>query len=150
MKTLFFGAGLAAVAGLLMGAAAKPDLGWDDRPAGPQILAAWGGGRSTGPFDDGAAFSNYKGQLPDFVLGSDWKRSLDTPTLTAEPAHPATEPRLARNDDLTDLPVPQMTPVSYDALPHGAPSYPSVEGGEPGDAELLPSARATTADTPSG
>lgn len=126
MKALLTGAGLAAVAGLLMGAVAKPDLGWDDRPAGPQILAGWGGGRSAGPFDDGATFASYKGQLPDFVLGTDWKRSLNPPAYTAEPEPLAPPTRLARDDTPPDLP---LTPVTYDDKPHAAPSYPSIEGG---------------------
>ena len=151
MKDLLAGAGIAAVAGLLMGAAAKPDLGWDDRPAGPQIVAAGGGGRSTGPFDDGAAFANYKGQLPDYVLGSDWKKSLTLPVLTADasPAAPA-DLRASREAPANLSPSSPVTRASYEEPPHPAPVYPSMQGGEPHGADILPPAHPDSADTPTG
>lgn len=154
MKSFLAGAGIAAVAGMLMGAAAKPDLGWDDRPAGPQIMAGWGGGRSTGPFDDGAAsFASYKGQLPDYVLGTDWKTSLAPPAMTAEPNRSAAEERraearYARNDELPDLPVTQ---AAYQEPPHAPISYPSMDGGAPHGSDLLPPAHADDGGaTPTG
>jgi hypothetical protein len=118
------GAGIAAAAGLLMGAAAKPDLAAGDRPEGPQILAGWSGVRSTGPFDDGATLASYNGQIPDYVLGTDWKRSL-------EPPRPAPEPRerLARND----LPPPDedvgFTGGADEEPIRIEPRYPSTDGG---------------------
>jgi hypothetical protein len=33
--------------------------------------------RSTGPFDDGALYAGYHGNLPDYVLGTDWTRAAD-------------------------------------------------------------------------
>jgi hypothetical protein len=134
VKALLTGAGVALVAGLLMGAVAKPDLAGDDRPAGPQILAGWGGGRSTGPFDDSAGFASFKGQIPDYVLGSDWKRSLTPPALTAE-APPAREMKMAVADEPADLPVTRTT---YQEPPHAAPSYPSMQGGQPAGVDLAP------------
>lgn len=67
------GLALAAIAGLLMGAVCRPDLGGDDRPQGPQILAGWTPGRSTGPFDDGggAVIADWKGSPPAYVVGTD-------------------------------------------------------------------------------
>jgi hypothetical protein len=133
VNALLTGAGVALAAGLLMGAVAKPDLAGDDRPAGPQILAGWGGGRSTGPFDDGASFANFKGQIPDYVLGTDWKRSLTPHVLTADPP-PADEMKMAAADDPPDRPLPRTT---YPDPPHAAPSYPSMQGGQ---TDLLPPA----------
>ncbi|MDB5476269.1 MAG: hypothetical protein JWP49_1780 [Phenylobacterium sp.] len=143
MKALLTGAGLALAAGLLMGAAAKPDLGGDDRPAGPQILAGWGGGRSAGPFDDGAAFAAYKGQMPDYVLGADWKRSLIPPALTAEPTAPDRETEMAAVDE---PPAPPLT-HDYQEPPHAAPNYPSLQGGQ---ADLLPPAHPESGDNVQG
>lgn len=135
LKTVLLGAGIALAAGLLMGAAAKPDLAADDRPEGPQIMAGWPGARSTGPFDDGATFASYKGQLPDYVLGTDWKKSLAPPPLPREPR----EERLARNDDAPLPEVVEFTHAAYDEPAHPAPSYPSVQGGEaPPAAEPAP------------
>jgi hypothetical protein len=124
VKALLSGAAIAAVAGMLMGAAAKPDLGWDDRPAGPQILAGWPGERAQGPFDDGMTFAAYKGQIPDYVLGADWKRSLEPPAYAPDP-----EPRpmkVARTEEPPDLP---LTRAAYQDEPAPEPVYPSLQGG---------------------
>src|SRR5687767_11524241 len=82
VKSLFSGMALAAVAGLLTGGAMKPNLGTDDRPAGPQMFAGWSGTRSTGPFDDGMTFASYNGQIPDYVLGTDWQKTHAWPEAT--------------------------------------------------------------------
>jgi hypothetical protein len=62
----------AAFAGLIMGAAFRPDLSGDDRPAGPQMMAGWTS-RSTGPFDDQshAVVADWKGAPPAYVVGTD-------------------------------------------------------------------------------
>lgn len=136
MKTLLVGSGVALVAGLLMGAVAKPDLNADSRPAGPQMLAGSGGARSAGPFADGATFANYGGQVPDYVLGADWKKALTPPSVIAEP--PPRPAGLAQKDDpLPDLP---LTRATYDEPPRAPPSYPSVQGGQTHGADLPPPA----------
>jgi hypothetical protein len=66
-------------AGLLMGAAMRPDLEADDRPAGPQVIAEGPQAPPSGPFDDRAAYASYGGQIPDYVLGTDWKKLTQTP-----------------------------------------------------------------------
>jgi hypothetical protein len=124
VKTVLAGAGIAAAAGLLMGAAAKPELNVDDRPEGPQIMAGWSGVRSTGPFDDGATFASYNGQIPDYVLGTDWKKSL---TPAASPPEP--RQRLARNDEPAPADDLGFTHAAYDEPPRAPPVYPSVAGG---------------------
>jgi hypothetical protein len=134
-KSFWVGAGLAAVAGLLMGAVAKPDLRGDDRPEGPQILSATGGARSTGPFDDGASFASYRGQVPDYVLGADWKKALTAPPpQVANPSPPA---KLAEVDEPPDMP---LTRADYDDGPSPPPTYPSMQGGAQHGADLLPPA----------
>ncbi|MDB5419281.1 MAG: hypothetical protein JWP50_2700 [Phenylobacterium sp.] len=136
MKTQLAGAGVALVAGLLMGAAAKPDLNSTDRPEGPQMLAGWGGARGAGPFGDGATFANYSGQVPDYVLGTDWKKALIPQPVVAEPSPPAA--RLAQNDE--PLPDLSLTQATYDEAPRAPPSYPSVQGGQTSGSALLPPA----------
>ena len=136
MKTQLAGAGVALVAGLLMGAVAKPDLNGDDRPAGPQMLAGSGGARGAGPFGDGATFANYSGQVPDYVLGTDWKKALTPPPVIAEP--PPVAAKLAQNDD--PLPDVAFTRATYDEPPRAPPSYPSVQGGQAPGADRLPPA----------
>jgi hypothetical protein len=136
VKTVYMGAGIAAAAGLLMGAVARPDLGGDDRPAGPQIMAGWAGVRSTGPFDDGATLASYKGKIPDYVLGTDFKASMAPPPMTAEPSRPI---RVAHNDvSKADLP---LTDAAYSDDTPDAPSYPSIEGGADRVSDVLPPSR---------
>ena len=132
MKSVLAGAGVALVTGLLMGAIAKPELAADGRPAGPQILAGWSGVRSTGPFDDGATYAAYNGQIPDYVLGTDWKKSLQPPVFAPEPEPRMPETKLASNDDLPKLP---LTPAAYDDRPAPEVIYPSMQGGSPSSAD---------------
>jgi hypothetical protein len=135
-KSFWVGAGLAAVAGLLMGAVARPDLRADDRPEGPQILTVAGGARSTGPFDDGQSFASYRGQVPDYVLGTDWKKATAAPSAQMAEAPPPA--KLAEVDDPPNLP---LTHAAYDdAASHASPIYPSMRGGAPHGADLLPPA----------
>lgn len=106
LKALFSGVGMAAVAGMLMGAAMRPDLNEGDRPEGPQILAGWSAARSTGPFDDGMTLAYAQGQIPDYVVGTDWKKQIawaDTseapvdarPVMDREDAAPAAQQHAA-------------------------------------------------------
>lgn len=139
MNGFYAGAGLAAAAGLLMGAAMKPDLGLDDRAAGPQMVEPYAGMARSGPFDDGGAayLAAYKGKVPDYVLGTDWNRTM---TWT-EPKVALPEPPKLRDDPPADMddgaqPV-EVTRADY-ADDQRAVSYPSVDGGQPAGMALLP------------
>lgn len=143
VKAILTGAGIAAVAGLLMGAVAKPDLRTDDRPEGPQVIAGWAGVRSTGPFDDGATFASYQGQIPDYVLGADWKKAL-TPPPEPKPVRVA-----AAEEDPPPEPV-VFTQATYDEPAREAPSYPSLQGGAPYGMDLLPPAHPEAEDGAAG
>lgn len=126
MNTILTGAAVALAAGLLMGAAIKPDLQADDRPEGPQVIVGWGGTRATGPFDDGASFASYHGQTPDYVLGTDWKKSLapppeGAPIQTAAVDDPPSEPAA-------------FTRATYDDPDREPATFPSLEGGK----DILP------------
>jgi hypothetical protein len=138
VKTLLAGAGLALVAGLLMGSAMKPDLISDDRPIGPQIFAGWSGNRSTGPFDDsgtssaGLSYAAYGSEVPDYVTGTDWKVLASATTAAAPPPardlqdeSDAAEPLSDRYADTGDY-----APAAYVAPePEREVRFPSMDGG---------------------
>jgi hypothetical protein len=125
VKALFSGVGMAAVAGLLMGAAMRPELNVGDRPEGPQMFAGWSGTRSTGPFDDSVGFAAYHGQTPDYVLGTDW-------TKPASPVQAAYEPEPAPDYyKQAAAEAPTYPQVKYQEPPREAPVYPSISGGAP-------------------
>jgi hypothetical protein len=115
---------LALVAGISLGAAMQPQLNvGDDRPAGPQMFAAWGGERSTGPFDSGTSFAAYRGgALPDYVIGTDWKRSQTWTGERAATAEPAPRGEAAE-------PPREPAQVAYQEPPAEPATYPSVAGG---------------------
>jgi len=123
---------MALAAGLLMGAAMKPDLEADNRPAGPQVIAEGPAAGSTGPFDDRTqAYAAYRGEIPDYVLGTDWKRQLDAPLpvayADAGSAVDYYESPLAEEE----RPVAETgtaTPAVYPAPPEPHGGYPSLNG----------------------
>ncbi|HSV02197.1 MAG TPA: hypothetical protein VLI41_03235 [Phenylobacterium sp.] len=136
VTALYAGAGLALAAGLLMGAALKPDLGYDNRPLGPQIVAGTDRAQASGPFDDDAvSYAAYRGRIPDYVIGSDAKQAAaqfmvaSAPRTAAEPHHRLTV------DGEGDQDV-EPAPVYSDDGPGPRVSYPSLDGGAPSDADL--------------
>lgn len=124
VKALFTGVGMAAMAGILLGGAMKPDLRGDDRPEGPQVFAGWSGVRSTGPFDPGTSFASYGGQVPDYVVGTDWKAVSFQWKDDA-----AYEPAPIRDyyDEARAEPLPAVEP--YREPTRIEPLYPSLNGG---------------------
>lgn len=144
MRTLYAGAGLALAAGVLLGGAMRPQLVGDDRPAGPQIFAGWSGERSTGPFDDGGlAFASYSGEIPEYVMGTDWRRMVAQPVVMAEPVY--AEEDYYEPPAYDDLPEPEAQPAIYVAEAPSRVAYPSLDGGAAYDdlsrAERTPTAR---------
>ena len=97
LKPFLAGLAGAAVAGLLMGAVCRPDLGQNDRPEGPQMMANWTAG-PTGPFDDdgGPVIADWKGAPPAYVTGTDALKAAAWPGPTAQAPLP--------NRDLEPLP----------------------------------------------
>lgn len=114
---------MAAVAGLLMGAAMKPNLAAGDRPEGPQMFAGWSGTRSTGPFDDSVGFAAYRGQTPDYVLGTDWNKPVVATPVDYDPA-PAPDYYKQASAEAPSYPA-----AKYQEPPREAPVFPSVSGG---------------------
>ena len=140
MKALLIGAGMALAAGMTMGFAMQPQLGiGDERPAGPQLFAAASGERSTGPFDPGTSF-NYQGQLPDYVIGTDWRKAA---AFAGEPASLRPDPEELKLARYEAPPAPAQAAPEREAPPA---SYPSLSGGEPYGADRPAAAEAPRAD----
>jgi hypothetical protein len=127
LKVFLPGAAAAVTAGLLLGGAMQPHLDdGDGRPAGPQIVAGWETGRSTGPFDPGLALAAYHGQMPDYVLGTDWKKTMAWPDERAAVSPPSQD---ASHDDPTPDEAPAvLTRIAYDDPPAAPRAYPSLGG----------------------
>jgi len=127
VKALYSGVGIAAMAGLLMGAAMKPDLRGDERPEGPQIFAGWSGVRSTGPFDPGMTFADYNGRVPDYVVGADWRSALAFRDDVAYEPEPA--PDYYERERRTGGEYARYAPPAQVEPPREEPLYPSMSGG---------------------
>jgi hypothetical protein len=127
LKIPLSGATAALAAGMLLGSFMQPHLYDGDRPSGPQMFAEVAGARSTGPFDPGATFVNYQARMPDYVMGSDWKKRMDWPDERAA----VSAPREAVRDD-EQVPaerVAVLTRTTYADPPAPAHDYPSLVGG---------------------
>lgn len=149
MKLPLSGAAVALAAGLMLGGAMQPHLYDGDRPSGPQMFASWAGARSTGPFDPGTSFASYRGQAPDYVMGTDWKKRM---TLPDEPAAAPTPRREPPTVDGPEAPTPAtFTRTAYEELPPVVHAYPSMDGAHPSVIDVPAEAEAdTTAPTISG
>lgn len=127
LKVVLPGAAVALAAGLLLGGAMQPHLyDDDDRPIGPQIIAASGGARGDGPADTGMILAAYNGRTPDYVLGTDWKKTMAWPDERAAVSPPS---RSTVDDDPPPADPPAtFTRASYDEAP-ASHAYPSLSGG---------------------
>ena len=125
LKALLIGGGMALAAGMTMGFSMQPQLGiGEERPQGPQQFTVGSAARSTGPFDPGTGYS-YSGQMPDYVIGTDWKKAASYASDPAPPRPDREEMKLARYEE--------PAAVSHETLPEAKPapvSYPSLSGGE--------------------
>jgi hypothetical protein len=128
--TFLSGAALAAVVGIMLGGAMQPQLAFDGRPMGPQMFAAGGGPRSTGPFDSGASYANYGGGIPEYVIGTDYAQAayIEAPPIAEE------RRQVARNDAEPPEPA-SFSHVAYDEPPLPQVTYPSLAGGAAYDDE---------------
>lgn len=149
MKTLCVGAGLALAAGLLTGAAMKPQLITDGQPAGPQMPAGRSGARAVRLADDA---TSYAGQIPAYVAGTDATGTdVQTAAPPAVPAAASATENAAETYYVSPLgqetSEPPVDPRAATPMGHDAPAvehlaYPSRDGGEAYDA----AARVQTAD----
>lgn len=132
LKIPLSGAACALAAGLLLGGAMQPHLYDGDRPSGPQMFADWAGKRSTGPFDPGTTFVSYQGRMPDYILGTDWKKSM---TLYDERAAVSPPRDVVREDppeppmQTASLTSASLTRAAYEEPAPAPHTYPSLSGG---------------------
>jgi len=124
MRIAASGAGLALAMGLLLGGAMHPDLAGDDRPSGPQIILGKAAERSTGPFDPRPEMASYSGQVPDYVLGTDWKRATEWRPQPADVSPPM--PRLARADEPPPPPILARAVYKDEPPPPRRHGYPTL------------------------
>lgn len=138
-KSVLAGAALATLAGIMLGGAMRPQLIFDGRPLGPQMMATGGGARANGPFDDSAAYASYSASIPDYVTGTDNVEPTYAQASYVQPAPPARQDReqTARNDE-----PPQQRAFSYTRTAYDEPRteivYPSVYGGSAYEREAPP------------
>ena len=130
LAAILAGAAVAAVAGIMLGGAMRPQLIFDGRPNGPQMFANGGGPRSTGPFDPGGSYASYSGNIPTYVIGTDYAQGAYVAAPPIEDGHqpPAAE-EAAPSEPAT------MTRAMYDDAPPPLVVYPSLAGGRSYDAE---------------
>jgi len=130
-RFLIRGVGLAAVAGLLMGAALRPDLN-DHEIGGPQQLIGGGGPRQVAEIQD-PGVAGYAGAVPDYVVGTDYLRAREPVMVAARTETP--EPQVPVYDSPDDLPL-RVTHATWRDEPRPPPRYPSEAGNEVYDSDL--------------
>lgn len=143
MKTLgvstpVAGAGIALVAGLLLGAAMRPQLAIGE--LSPQPLGVWSGeleGAQPDPgLQDALAYSAYEGRLPDYVVGVDWLAASAPPPEPAAPS--ADEPAEPVAADIP--PAPQPGEAAPAAEAHATPTAAHAAAAPNGPASTDPAA----------
>ncbi len=136
-KSILAGAAVATIAGVMLGGAMRPQLIFDGRPLGPQMMATSGGSRADGPHDNSAAYANYAASIPDYVTGTDYvQASAPRPAAPDRPERP--ERVQAWRDDAPAPPQPRTyARTAYDE-PRTEVVYPSVYGGAAYEREAPP------------
>jgi len=129
MNALAYSIVTASVAGLLAGTAMKPGDALADRPIGPQILVS---GANNRVIDNDGWYAapqlvGYNGQIPQYVLGTDWTQP---PTYNAAyteelpQAEPVETVQVAQDDGDFVAPVKVSSPPEVATRAH----YPSQDG----------------------
>jgi hypothetical protein len=98
LKTLFMGAAPMVLAGLILGAAMHPDLAEGADAQGPQLLTGVSATRTDAAYAQQASILNYRGHVPDYVIGTDWLQPVSDLRADA-----GAEPQ---PDDVIDAPDP--------------------------------------------
>ncbi|HEX3888339.1 MAG TPA: hypothetical protein VHW05_12640 [Phenylobacterium sp.] len=126
------GAAVSLAAGLLLGGALQPNLdAGDARPAGPQIVASWTDGHSTGPFDPGMTLASYPTPAPDYVMGTDAKKAMAWPDERAAVSQPRSD---VADDDGSANATATLALADDDTAPPAAAAqatraaYPPLDG----------------------
>ena len=83
LRMLYQGLAVACVAGLLAGAAMKPQLREVAGPDGPQMLSGVSGDRTYRDGYSDGGLAAWTGPPPDYVIGTDWLQPPVTPDVVA-------------------------------------------------------------------
>ena len=122
MKALFYGIAISAAAGLLTGGFMRySERPWDEIPEGPQILVSGPSARNADPGGyGGAVLTGYSGEVPEYVVGTDWLQPAVYEVAYDEPAyepvvyeHPIRE---AATETPVQAPAPEMTRTVYPSV----------------------------------
>ena len=122
LRQAFYGMAIATVAGLVIGGASKPDIREMTDLDGPQLLSGQSGQRLGPGFNQTASWTSYNGNVPDYVIGTDWTQ----PAYPVEMAQADPEPEPAAM--VYEAPPVRAAPVKYQSEPAPPPSYPSMGG----------------------
>lgn len=96
MKIAILGAAAALTLGVMAGQTMHPDLLTSaNRPQGPQMYSGASGERLDGPVEGADTLAAYHGQLPAYVLGTDWQRGMAAPDAPPMKARVDDEPAKA-------------------------------------------------------
>jgi hypothetical protein len=136
LKRIYAGAALAVMAGLALGGAVQPPL--TDSILAPQQEMAGGGTRnyaSATSRDVGA----YPGQVPDYVIGTNYTQ----PLLVADPQAPnyadeAEPTAYAAAEYAHSAEAVELTPARWDDEARAEPVYPSQQGNAYNPSDLPP------------
>lgn len=122
MKALFQGVAIAAAAGLICGGVVKyRPRPAPDTPEGPQMLVSGPSARSAYPEYGGAVLTGYGGELPEYVVGTDWLLPVSDAPAPDEPPAPAGGQAIRA--------AARQTPAPYAPPPERTLTvYPSVDG----------------------
>lgn len=125
---LYQGVAAASVAGLLCGAAMKPELREITGPDGPQMLSGVSGDRVYRDGYGDAALTSWSGEPPDYVTGTDWLRPPVYPDVVAYEPPPLDE-YAYEEESYETYRAPAPPPYELaDLEPRPAPRIPSLEG----------------------
>lgn len=126
LKTLAVGVAVAAVSGLLMGAALYPDLDAEGLKA-PQLETPGGGHRSE-IVDATAGVAAYAGRVPDYVIGTDALKPPQYETVAAAEGPPPETAEAGEASDVMAYAAPQIQPARWQEEPREPSRYPSERG----------------------
>jgi hypothetical protein len=132
MNALAYSIVTASAAGLLMGFAMKPGGALADRPIGPQILISGANNRvidNDGWYAD-SGLGAYTGQVPEYVLGTDWTQPQTYDVAYADVAPMAEATPVADDEAPASRPDPNPVQTVYVAAPAPMKAHNPSEDGD--------------------
>jgi hypothetical protein len=134
LKSIFSGSAMAVAAGLMAGGLMYPELIGPGDVGGPQLQAGSSGAR-TAYYGGSANWAPYSGEVPDYVIGTDWRKPTEYADYNGDEEIPPEEETVV----YTAAAVGETTEVTARTWeePASEPvSFPSTAGGVPYGADL--------------